>query len=90
MKLQDIKDMSKEDALAAIGLSIKPSSGQWLASTLSIWALGVAVGAAAALLLAPRSGRELRDDLADKAKTLRDRAGSRVSSARSAVESAIT
>lgn len=90
MKLQDIKELTKEDALAAIGLSIKPSTGQWLAGTLSIWALGVVVGAAAALLLAPRSGQELREDLADRVKTMRDRAnkaGSRVSSA---VESAIT
>ena len=87
MKLQDIRDLSKEDALAAIGLAIKPSTGQWLAGTLSIWALGVVVGAAAALLLAPRSGQELREDLTERVKTVRDRATSRASSA---VESAIT
>ena len=87
MKLQDIKDMTKGDVLSAIGLASKPSTGQWLAGTLSIWALGVVVGAAAALLLAPRSGRELRDDLTDRVKTLRDRAGSRLGSA---AESAIT
>jgi gas vesicle protein len=87
MKLQDIRDLSKEDALAAIGLAIKPSTGQWLAGTLSVWALGVVVGAAAALLLAPRSGQELREDLAERVKTVRDRATSRASSA---VESAIT
>lgn len=87
MKLQDIRDLSKEDALAAIGLAIKPSTGQWLAGTLSVWALGVVVGAAAALLLAPRSGQALREDLAERVKTVRDRASSRASSA---VESAIT
>jgi gas vesicle protein len=78
MKLQDIKDMSKEDALAAIGLAIKPSTGQWLAGTLSIWGLGVIVGAAAALLLTPRTGREMREELTDRVKTLRDRATARV------------
>jgi gas vesicle protein len=87
MKLQDIKEFTKEDALAAIGLAIKPSAGRWLAGTLSVWGLGVIVGAAAALLLAPRSGQETRDDLVDRVKTLRDRTSAR---AASAVEAAIT
>ncbi len=88
MKLQDIKEMSKEDALAAIGLAIKPSTGQWLAGTISVLGLGIVVGAAAALLLAPRSGRELRDDLADRVRTLRDRAQTKLNN--SASEPAIT
>ncbi len=36
--------------------------------------LGAAVGAAAALLLAPKSGREVRDDLAARAKKARETA----------------
>jgi gas vesicle protein len=87
MKLQDIKEMTKDDVLAAIGLSVKPSTGQWLAGTLSVFGFGLIVGAGAALLLTPRTGRELREDLADKVKTLRDRTASRVNAA---AESAIT
>jgi gas vesicle protein len=87
MKLQDIKDMNKEDILAAIGLAPKPSTGQWLAGTLSVFGFGLVVGAGVALLLTPRTGRELREDLADKVKTLRDRTASRVNAA---AESAIT
>jgi gas vesicle protein len=87
MKLQDLRDMTKEDILAAIGLEPKPSTGQWLAGTLSVFGVGLLVGAGAALLLAPRSGRETRDDLVDRVKTLRDRTASRVNAA---AESAIT
>jgi gas vesicle protein len=87
MKLQDIKSMSKDDALAAIGLSIKQSTGQWLLGTLSVLGVGMIVGAAAALLLAPSSGQELREDLVDKVKVLRDRTAAK---AASAVEAAIT
>ncbi len=36
--------------------------------------LGAAVGAIAALLLAPKSGRELRESLAEEGKKLKDRA----------------
>lgn len=36
--------------------------------------LGAALGAIAALLLAPKSGRELRESLAEEGKKLRDRA----------------
>jgi gas vesicle protein len=87
MKLQNIRELTKEDALAAIGLAIRPSAGRWLAGTLSVWGLGVIVGAAAALLLAPRTGQETREDLAERVKTFRDRTSAR---AASAIESAIT
>ncbi len=36
--------------------------------------VGVTLGAIAALLLAPKSGRELRESLAEEGKKLRDRA----------------
>ncbi len=36
--------------------------------------VGAALGAIAALLLAPKSGRELRESLAEEGKKLRDRA----------------
>ncbi len=42
----------------------------------SALAIGVLVGASAALLLAPQSGEEFRSDLADGTRRLRGRAGS--------------
>ena len=43
-------------------------------NSLILFLLGVAVGAVAVALLTPRSGPELRADLLDKAKAMRDRA----------------
>ena len=37
--------------------------------------LGAIIGAAAGLLFAPKSGAETREELADKAKELKDKAG---------------
>jgi hypothetical protein len=39
-----------------------------------VFMLGAVLGAAAALLMAPRSGRELRDDITSGVKRLRDTA----------------
>jgi gas vesicle protein len=44
------------------------------ANFLAGFLVGATVGAIAALLLAPKSGRELRESLAEEGKKLRDRA----------------
>jgi hypothetical protein len=63
MKLSDISDLSKEDVLAALGLALKPTSSQRMIGALGAFGLGALVGAGVALLLAPSSGEDLRDDL---------------------------
>jgi len=63
MKLSDISELSKEDVLAALGLATKPTTSERLISTLGFFGLGALVGAGVALLLAPSSGEDLRDDL---------------------------
>jgi hypothetical protein len=63
MKLSDISDLSKEDVLAALGLALKPTTSQRLIGSLGAFGLGALVGAGVALLLAPSSGEDLRDDL---------------------------
>ena len=63
MKLSDISDLSKEDVLSALGLALKPSTSQRVVGTLGMFGLGAIVGAGLALLLAPSSGEDLRDDL---------------------------
>jgi hypothetical protein len=63
MKLSDISDLSKEDVLAALGLALKPTSSQRVIGALGAFGLGALVGAGVALLLAPSSGEDLRDDL---------------------------
>ena len=70
MKLQDIKDMDKDDFLGILGLQTKHSFTNQLLGTLGTFGVGLLVGAGVALLLAPKAGTELRHDL--RAKLHRD------------------
>ncbi len=60
MKIRDIRNVSKEDLFDALGLQMKGSTSGRLAGMLGELALGALAGAAVALLLAPKSGRETR------------------------------
>jgi hypothetical protein len=71
MKLSDLSDLSKEDILSALGLAKKRSPAEGLWGGLGIFAGGLLVGAAAALLLAPKSGQELREDVSERLRKAR-------------------
>ena len=64
MKLQDLKDMDKDDFLGLLGLQSKRSFTGELLGSLGTFGIGLLVGAGVALLLAPKPGRELRGDIA--------------------------
>jgi len=66
MKLQDLRDMDKDDFLGMIGLQTKRSFTGELLGTLGTFGIGLLVGAGVALLLAPKPGRDLRQDLRAK------------------------
>ena len=72
MKINDLRDFSKDDLLSALGLTGKPSTSDRLLGTLSIFGVGLLVGAGAALLLAPKSGEALRGELGDRFRNLRN------------------
>ncbi len=63
MKLQDVKDMNKDDLLGLLGLQTKRSVASQLLGSLGTFGIGLLVGAGVALLLAPKAGRELREEL---------------------------
>jgi hypothetical protein len=63
MKLANLKDMDKDDLLGMLGLSTRPSTAGQLVETLATFGVGLLVGAGVALLLAPKPGRELRQEL---------------------------
>jgi hypothetical protein len=69
MTMRDLRDLSKEDILAAMGLAPKPTTTSWLLGTLGVFGLGILVGAGTALLLAPKPGRELRRTITDRLAT---------------------
>ena len=66
MKLHDLKDMDKDDFLGLIGLQTKRSFTSELLGALGPFGIGLVVGASIALLLAPKPGRELRQDIRAK------------------------
>jgi gas vesicle protein len=66
MKLKELRNLDKDDILEMMGLQSKASTGAYLAGALGTFGVGLLVGAGLGLLLAPKAGRELRDDLRDK------------------------
>ncbi|HVZ89807.1 MAG TPA: YtxH domain-containing protein [Polyangia bacterium] len=66
MTLDDIPKLSKDELLVLLGLQKKPSTEARLSETLGIFGLGLLVGAGIALILAPKRGRELRNDIRDR------------------------
>jgi hypothetical protein len=78
------KSAALGSALAFIrkhGPGHKTSSSSYI-SSLGLVALGVVVGASAGLLLAPKSGSELRADMRVKAKQLQAKAGEKLENVR--------
>ncbi len=66
MKLQDLRNMDKDDFLGLFGLETKRSFTRELLGSLGTFGIGLLVGAGVGLLLAPKAGRELRHDLRTK------------------------
>jgi hypothetical protein len=71
MKLSDISDLSKDDILSALGLAAKPSTSERWLGVAGIFSVGLLIGAGAALLLAPKSGQGLREDLSERLRRAR-------------------
>ena len=63
--------IKKDDILEALGIDTGMS---WLGPAAAAFGIGLLVGAAAALVFAPKSGSELRDDIAQKFNRVRQRA----------------
>ena len=63
MTLKSLRDLEKDDLLRLIGLQTKRSTADWLLPSMSLFGLGLLVGAGIGVLLAPKPGRELCGDL---------------------------
>jgi hypothetical protein len=64
--LKALRNMDKDDLLNVIGLEAKRSTADAVVPTLTAFSVGVLVGVGIGLLLAPKPGAELRDDLRNK------------------------
>lgn len=68
MDLKDIRkqlsNLEKDDILKVFGVEERRSPMDVVLPALGLFGVGLLVGAGIGLMLAPKSGRELRDDLA--------------------------
>jgi hypothetical protein len=88
--LQSLQNFSSDDILAALGLQRRRSLIEdALVPSVALFAAGAVVGAAAALLLAPKAGTALRRDLTEQARDLGQRLGASASSVAQDVREAL-
>jgi gas vesicle protein len=64
--LSTVRDFDLNDALHLIGLSRRPTAMEQSLPVIGFVAIGAAIGAGTALLLAPCSGSELRGRISDR------------------------
>ena len=76
--LRKLKDFDRDDILDLLGLESKSSTAGWLAGALGTFGVGMLVGAGIALILTPKTGRELREDLRDRIRRAPDQVGGAV------------
>jgi len=67
------RDIEVDDILSPLGLQRKSSAAAIVVPAVSFLLLGGAIGAAMALLLAPSSGRLMRENVEHRIGKLRDR-----------------
>lgn len=71
VSLKDLKRLDRDDLLELVGLQ-RASSNDWVAPALTALGVGLLVGVGVGLLLAPKPGVELRNDLRDKLRSAQD------------------
>ena len=80
MNFKDLRNLDKDEILGLLGLETKHSTGGAVAATLGTFGIGLLVGAGIALLLAPKPGRMLREDIRERLRRapsdLEERVGS--------------
>jgi hypothetical protein len=71
LSLKDLKKLDRDDLLDLVGLQ-RASSNDWVAPALTALGVGLLVGVGVGLMLAPKPGSELRNDLRDKLRAAQD------------------
>jgi hypothetical protein len=66
MTWDDLRNLNKEEILARLGLQMTPGPLSWLLPALGLFGAGMLVGTGLGMMMAPKPGRELRADLANR------------------------
>ena len=69
MKIENIRDLNKDQVLKMLGLEKRSSTAVSALQSLGLIGLGALLGAGVMLLMAPKSGREVREDLGRRLKS---------------------
>jgi hypothetical protein len=65
LSLKDLRNLDRDDLLETLGLQRRGNS-DWVVPAVTALGVGLLVGAGLGLLLAPKSGNELREDLRER------------------------
>jgi hypothetical protein len=71
MSLRDLRKLDRDDLLELVGLQ-RAGTNDWIAPALTALGVGLLVGAGLGLLLAPKPGVDLRQDLRDRLREARE------------------
>lgn len=70
--LKDLKKLEKDDLLNLIGLETRKDTTDLLLPALGAFTVGVLLGVGVGLMLAPKPGNELRNDLRNRLQSAQD------------------
>lgn len=70
--VKDLKKLDKDDMLNLIGLETRRGPADWVLPALGAFSVGLLAGAAIGLMLAPKPGNELRNDLRNRLQGAQD------------------
>ena len=79
--MKDLKDITKEDIFAALGLQPTKTTVDYILPALGVFGAGILVGVGVGMLVAPKPGRQLREEISNKVSS---RLGDRVTEEASA------
>jgi hypothetical protein len=68
--LNSLQNLSADDILGALGLQQRRAISDAIVPSVALFAAGALVGAAAAVLLTPKTGQQLRRELTEGARDL--------------------
>jgi hypothetical protein len=63
MNLKTLKNLDRDDLLSLVGLETRRTSTDWILPAVGFFSAGVLLGAGLGMLMAPKSGRELMEEI---------------------------